>query len=64
MDFGYLINLFLDWFERILYSANDIAEFFVQPINILGVNLSPLLLLTASGLVAYISIAVVKWIAS
>lgn len=62
MDYSFYWDTFIDWCEKLLYSANDVTAWFIQPLNVLGLEVRPLILLTATGLIAYLAIAIVKWL--
>lgn len=60
MSFDYILL----WFQDILKSVLNISEWFITPIEFEGLSFTPLGLLTASGLIAFLGVAIVKWVIS
>lgn len=59
------ITTFWSWASEITQSFAKIGNWLNSPIaNISGLNITPLALLGASGLIAFIGVAVVKWVVS
>lgn len=57
-----MYNWFIDFINNLLYSGQGIYNWLVNPfITLGGVSLSPLLLISASGLITYLGVAIVKW---
>lgn len=52
------------WLEGLLLGAVEMSNWFLQPIQILHLSMTPLELLTIGGLIAYLGIAIVKWVIS
>lgn len=60
MNFNYILS----WFENLILSIMDISNWFITPFNFGGLTFTPLGLLTATGLIAFLGVAVVKWVIS
>lgn len=57
-------EIILIWIQDLFLSFLDVSQWFITPIEFEGFSFTPLGLLTAGGLVAYLGIAIVKWVVS
>lgn len=60
MDFLRILN----WLEDLVKSFVDMSYWFTNPLTFGTISITPLELLTAGGLVAFLSVAIVKWVIS
>lgn len=55
----------LSWFENLITELSNIGYWLTQPVTSFGgLDLTPLVLMTGAGLIAFIGVAVVKWVVS
>lgn len=55
-------DLFFEWIVKVVSSFANIGNWLVTPLQ--GINIAPIWILTGTGLIAFMVIAVVKWVVS
>lgn len=57
-------NLFLEWIYKLFSGFASVGSWITTPITIGSLSIAPIWLLGSTGLIAFISIAIVKWVLS
>lgn len=57
-------NGFLDFLNTLINGFLTASEWLNTPLNFLGISITPLHLVTFGGLVTFLTVAIVKWVAS
>lgn len=57
-------QVFFDWCQKIISGASRLGEWLSTPITIGNLTITPLILVSVSGLIAFIGLAIIKWVVS
>lgn len=57
-------NGFFTWVTNLFQGASYLGEWLTTPIQIGSISVAPLLLISVSGLIIFIGLAIVKWVIS
>ena len=55
---------FIDWAQKVIQGASQLGEWLTTPITIGNITIAPLILVSVSGLIIFIGLAIVKWVIS
>ena len=55
---------FMNWAENIIRGANYLGEWLSTPIQVGNTTIAPIILISVSGLILFVGIALIKWVIS
>lgn len=55
-------TMFLDWTKKLLIGFSDLGAWLTEPIQVGNITTSPLVLVSVSGLIAFIGVAIILWV--
>lgn len=57
-------QVFFDWAQKVFQGAAQLGEWLSTPITFGNITITPLILVSCSGLIAFIGLAIIKWVVS
>lgn len=57
-------QVFLDWCVKLVNGASKLGEWLSTPLTFGNITITPLILVSVTGLIVFIGLAIIKWVVS